>query len=195
LKTALYLRVSTRDQNLENQRLELTSVALSRGWQIVETYTDTISGSTRRDKRPGMREMLDDAKRGKFKLVAAWSIDRLGRSVQDLLQFLEELQAVGVELYTHKQAFDTTTPAGRMMFSMLGVIAEFERGILIERTYAGLARAKANGKRIGRPPLSPERRAEVLQLAGEGLSRNHIAKRTKLAWSCVDRVIKGSWLG
>jgi DNA invertase Pin-like site-specific DNA recombinase len=156
-KAALYVRVSTDGQTTENQRLELQRVAEVSGWEIVGSYEDhAISGSKGRTERPGLDGLLKDASRRKFDIVAAWSVDRIGRSLQDLLTFLGEIQALGIDLYLHQQGVDTTTPAGKAMFQMCGVFAEFERSIIRERVNAGLARAKANVKRLGRPRVGQE---------------------------------------
>jgi DNA invertase Pin-like site-specific DNA recombinase len=121
LRAALYLRVSTSNQTTENQRIDLEKVATNRGWQIVETFRDEgISGSKNRTDRPALDRMLKEAVRRKFDLIAVWSIDRLGRSLQHLIETVNELQAVGVDLYIHQQAIDTTTPAGKLAFAYSG---------------------------------------------------------------------------
>ena len=150
-RVGIYLRVSTDGQTTENQRRELEAVAAHSGWQVVDVYEDAgISGSNGRDKRPGFDQLLNDATARKINMVAAWSVDRLGRSLQHLVSFLNELQALNCHLYLHQQAIDTTTPSGRAMFQMCGVFAEFERSMIVERVNAGLARAKANGVKLGR---------------------------------------------
>src|SRR6476646_498242 len=161
-RVALYLRVSTTEQTVENQRRDLHEAARRSGWQIVAIYQDEgISGSKGRDRRPQFDAMLKAAARREFDLVAAWSVDRLGRSLQDLICFLGELHAKRIDLYLHQQGIDTATPAGKAMFQMMGVFAEFERAIIVERINAGMARAKAqgttSGKPIGRPKLSAGR--------------------------------------
>src|SRR5215211_6272282 len=129
-RVAIYLRVSTNGQSTENQRRELEAVAKRSGWYVVAVYEDAgISGAKGRDRRPGYDALLKDATRRKFEMIAAWSVDRLGRSLQDLVGFLTELQAIGCDLYLHQQALDTSTPSGRAMYQMLGVFAEFEPGI------------------------------------------------------------------
>lgn len=151
-RVALYLRVSTNGQTVENQRHELEAVALRHGWQVVATFEGAgISGAKGRDKRPGLDAMMKAVARREIDLIAAWSVDRLGRSLTDLLTFLGELHAKGVDLYLHQQGLDTSTPAGKAMFQMLGVFAEFEREMIRERVNAGLSRAKANGTKLGRP--------------------------------------------
>jgi DNA invertase Pin-like site-specific DNA recombinase len=141
-RIGIYLRVSTSGQTTENQRRELEAVAARSGWQVVQVYEDAgISGAKGRDKRPAFDRMLRDATARKIDMIAAWSVDRLGRSLQDLVGFLTELQALGCHLYLHQQAIDTTTPSGRAMFRMCGVFAEFERAMIVERVNAGLASA------------------------------------------------------
>jgi DNA invertase Pin-like site-specific DNA recombinase len=158
---ALYARVSTRNgQTPDNQIRALCEVASRKGWEIVDQYVDNgVSGAKGREERPEFDRLLKDATRRKFDVLMAWSVDRLGRSLQDLVSFLGEIQANRIDLYLHVQGLDTTTPAGRALFQMLGVFAEFERSIIQERIHAGLARARTKGVRLGRPP-AVERLAE-----------------------------------
>ena len=138
------------------------------GWQVVAEYADTISGSKGRDQRPEFDRLCKDATRRKFDVVAAWSVDRLGRSLQHLVGFLAEVHGAGVNLYLHQQAIDTTTPAGKALFQMCGVFAEFERAMIVERVKAGLAKARANGTRSGRPiggRALPAERVEAIRVA------------------------------
>ena len=147
-RAVLYLRVSTIDQTTANQERELREIAGRMGCKIVKVYKDHgISGAKGREKRPAFDALCRDANRRQFDVVMAWSVDRLGRSLQDLVGFLSELHALKVDLFLHQQGLDTTTPGGKAMFQMLGVFAEFER-IIQERVRAGLARAKAEGKRV-----------------------------------------------
>jgi DNA invertase Pin-like site-specific DNA recombinase len=156
-RAVLYLRVSTLDQTTANQERELRDVAGRMGCEIVKVYKDHgISGAKGRDKRPAFDAMCRDASRRQFDVVMAWSVDRLGRSLQDLVAFLSELHALGVDLFLHQQGLDTTTPAGKAMFQMMGVFAEFERAMIQERVRAGLARARSEGKRLGRPRIASE---------------------------------------
>jgi DNA invertase Pin-like site-specific DNA recombinase len=156
-RVALYTRVSTDQQTTENQERELRQVAERSGWQIVEVFCDAgISGAKDRDKRPGLDRLMKGIARKEFDLVAAWSVDRLGRSLQNLVGFLAELHSKGVDLYLHQQGIDTTTPAGKAMYQMMGVFAEFERAMIRERVNAGLRRAVAQGKKLGRPQVSPK---------------------------------------
>jgi DNA invertase Pin-like site-specific DNA recombinase len=190
-RVAFYLRVSSkRGQSVENQRRELEVVAERSGWQMVSTYQDAgISGTKGRDKRPGLDRLILDATRRQFDIVAAWSVDRLGRSLQDLVATLSELHALGIDLYLHQQAIDTTTPAGKALFQMMGVFAEFEREIIRERVRAGLARAKANGKRFGRPPVAPAVEARIRDLRAGGMGLLKIGRSVGVGTSVVQRVV------
>jgi DNA invertase Pin-like site-specific DNA recombinase len=173
-RAALYLRVSTDGQTTANQREALEAVAAQRGWQIVATYEDAgISGSKGRDKRPGLDAALKDASRGKFDVLCAWSVDRLGRSLADLVNGLQELHAARVDLFLHQQALDTTTAAGRAMFGMLAVFAEFERAIIVSRVNAGMARAKQSGTKSGKAIGRPRVTRKIEQRIREELALGH----------------------
>ena len=189
-RVALYLRVSTDGQTTENQRLELAAVASRAGWQIIDIYEDQgISGAKGRDQRPAFDRLLKDAARRRFDLIAAWSVDRLGRSLQHLVGFLEDVHQLGVDLYLHQQGIDTTTPAGKALFQMLGVFAEFERAMIRERVHAGLNRARAQGKRLGRPRIAPQTEQAVraaLRTGDAGLHK--IAKAHGVGVSVVQRL-------
>jgi len=168
-RVAIYTRVSTDGQSVENQRRELLGVADRRGWEIVQEYSDHgISGAKGRDKRPAFDRMLKDATRREFDMIVAWSVDRLGRSMQHLVAFLGEVHAAGVDLYLHQQALDTTTPAGKAMYQMCGVFAEFERAMIVERVNAGLKRAKAAGKVLGRPRIDAGTEASIRKALAKG---------------------------
>src|SRR4051794_26537023 len=177
-RVALYARVSTNGQTIENQLHELHSVAERHGWQIVETFADEgISGAKGRDKRPAFDAMLRVVARKEVDLVAAWSVDRLGRSLQDLVGMLGELHAKGVDLYLHQQGIDTTTPGGKALFQMMGVFAEFERAMIVERVNAGLARAKAQGAKLGRPRLPGGKEQAIRDELAAGLSIRATAQK------------------
>jgi DNA invertase Pin-like site-specific DNA recombinase len=153
-RAAIYLRVSTDQQSVARQEDDLRAVAGRMGYEIVKVYSDRgTSGAKGRNGRPGFDAMHRDATRREFDMVMAWSVDRLGRSLQDLVAFLSELHALKIDLYLHQQGIDTTTPAGKALFQMMGVVAEFERAMIQERVRAGLARARSEGKRIGRPRM------------------------------------------
>ena len=197
MKAALYVRTSTTDQTTENQERELRAVAARLGHEIVEVYADNgISGAKGRDRRPAFDRLCRDVTRRRFDIIMAWSVDRLGRSLQDLVGFLSEIHASRVELYLHVQGLDTTTPAGRAMFQMMGVFAEFERAMIVERVRAGMARAKAagtkSGKAIGRPPTPEGVRAAIQQAhAAGGVSLRRLAKQFGLAHETVRRILCG----
>jgi DNA invertase Pin-like site-specific DNA recombinase len=199
VKAALYLRVSLKDkdQTTENQRIELEAVAARLGHEIVEVYEDNgISGAKGRDKRPAFDRLHRDIVTRKFEIVMAWSIDRVGRSLQDLLHFLEQLHAKQVGLYLHQQNIDTTTPAGKLMFQMCGAFAEFERNMIRERVLAGMARAKRkgtkSGKAIGRPELA-QAKQEAIRLAYERKEGSYraLAKRFGVAVMTVQKAVAG----
>jgi DNA invertase Pin-like site-specific DNA recombinase len=164
-RAVLYLRVSTVDQTTANQERELREIASRMGCQIVKVYKDHgISGAKGRDKRPAFDALCRDASRRQFDVVMAWSVDRLGRSLKDLVGFLSEIHALGIDLFLHQQGLDTTTPAGKAMFGMLGVFAEFERSMIQERVRAGLARARAAGAKLGRPRI-PQKTEDAIRAA------------------------------
>ena len=168
-RVAIYTRVSTDGQSVENQRRELLAVADRRGWAVVQQYSDHgISGAKGRDKRPAFDRMLKGATRREFDMIAAWSVDRLGRSLQHLVGFLGEVHAAGVDLYLHQQALDTSTPAGKAMFQMCGVFAEFERAMIVERVNAGLKRARAAGTVLGRPRIVASTEAGIRKALAKG---------------------------
>jgi DNA invertase Pin-like site-specific DNA recombinase len=171
-RVALYARVSTdKAQTTESQLRELQAVALRLGWTVVAVYTDEgISGAKGRDKRPGLDALLKGVARREFNLIATWSVCRLGRSLPDLVNFLGDVQAKGVDLYLHVQDLDTSTPSGRMLFQMLGVFAEFERAMIRDRVVAGLNRVRGT-KRLGRPPMSDAKVEQIKQalMTGQGI--------------------------
>src|SRR3984957_7549612 len=189
-RVALYLRVSTAKQDTDNQRRELEAVAERSGWEVVRIYEDAgISGAKGRDKRPGLDTMMRAVNAKRFDMVAAWSVDRLGRSLTDLLGILQGLQDKGVDLFLHQQGLDTSTTAGKAMFQMLGVFAEFERGIIRERVNAGLARARASGIKLGRRPVKPAVEARIRQLRDDGMGMLKIGKKLGIGTSVVQRVV------
>jgi DNA invertase Pin-like site-specific DNA recombinase len=188
-RVAIYLRVSTSKQETSNQRLELEAVAERSSWQVVRVFEDAgISGAKGRDKRPGLDAMMKAVNAKEFDMVAAWSVDRLGRSLTDLLAILQGLHDKGIDLFLHQQGLDTSTTAGKAMFQMLGVFAEFGRGIIRERVNAGLARAKAKGTKLGRRRVRPSVEARILELRNEGHGIHRIRKALGLGTSVVQRV-------
>lgn len=189
-RVALYARVSSDGQTVQNQLRELEAVAERHGWVIAGRFVDEgVSGAKGRAGRPGFDALCQGISRRDVDRIAAWSVDRLGRSLSDLVAFLSELRAKGIDLYLHQQGLDTSTPSGRAMFQMLGVFAEFERAMIQARVQAGLARARAQGKRLGRPP-TPARTEEAIRVAlrtsEKGIRR--IARDLGVGVSVVQRV-------
>jgi len=190
MKVAMYLRVSTDGQTTDNQRLELKRVAAARGWQVVHVYDDNgVSGAKGREYRKAFDALLKAATRREFDMVAAWSVDRLGRSLGDLVSFLNELRGAGVDLYLHQQALDTSTPAGRALFQMMGIFAEFERAMIVERVRAGMSRARADGKHLGRPALPEAVRNAVIEASKTGASQRAIARQLSIGDATVRRLL------
>jgi DNA invertase Pin-like site-specific DNA recombinase len=188
-RAAIYVRVSTDKQTVENQVRELHRIAERRGWQIVEEYHDAgISGAKGRDQRPALDRMLKDASKRRFDVVMAWAIDRLGRSLIDLLGTIQHLEACGVDVYLDQQSIDTTTPAGKLMFQMTGAFAEFERSMIRQRVKAGLKRAVEQGTKLGRPRVSPsiEKRIQTHLRQGKGILK--VATELGVGTSTVQRI-------
>ena len=191
LRAAIYSRVSTAAQSTENQRYELERVSQARGWTFVAHYSDQgISGEKGRSDRPGLDALLRAATRREIDLIAVWSLDRLGRSLQHLVETVNELQAVGVDLYIHQQALDTSTPAGKLAFSVFGALAEYERELIRERVRAGIERAKRNGVKLGRPSnLNDTVRAAIVALRAKDVSIRRIASRLRVGTGTVYQVL------
>jgi DNA invertase Pin-like site-specific DNA recombinase len=202
-RAALYVRVSTDHQSVENQIRELRQVAERRGWQVAEVYRDAgVSGAKGRDQRPGLDGLLKDASRRKFDVVMAWAIDRLGRSLVDLLGTIQHLEAVGVDLYLDQQSIDTTTPAGKLLFQMTGAFAEFERSMIRQRVRAGLSVIKAKierdgkfvskagkvRKRLGRPGAEPDKLDWARRELAKGTGIIKTAKLTGLGTGTVHKL-------
>ncbi|ESZ78290.1 recombinase family protein [Mesorhizobium sp. L103C105A0] len=189
-RVALYLRVSTKEQTTENQRIELERVATARGWQMTAIYEDEgISGAKGRDRRPGYDRLLKDAVRAKFEVIMAWDVSRLGRSLAGLVTALDELHAQGIDLYLHQQAIDTTTPSGKAMFQMTGVFAEFERSMIRERVKAGLVRAKSQGITLGRPRI-PADRVSINEDRKSGLTVRQIAAKHRISVGTAHHLLR-----
>src|SRR5262249_19117149 len=197
-RVALYLRVSTSEQTTPNQRRELRAVAGRHSRHVASVFEDAgISGAKGRRDRPGLDALLKAVARRDIDLIAAWSVDRLGRSLTDLLDVLKELHAKDVDLYLHQQGLDTSTPSGRAMFQMMGVFAEFERAMIRERVLAGLARAREEGRRLGRRPVEETDAAKVkavsdLRAKGAGVRR--IARDVGLGVGTVLRLVDATEL-
>jgi DNA invertase Pin-like site-specific DNA recombinase len=202
-RAALYLRVSTGDQSVESQRRELEAAAEARGWSVAAVYADSgVSGSKGRDRRSQLDLMLTDAVRRRFDVVLVWSVDRLGRSLPDLISSMQELQGAKVDLFILQQGLDTTSPSGRAMFGMLGVFAEFEKAMIVSRVKAGMDRAKAEQdagkvrrgtdgrirKVIGRPKLKPQIESAIRDHLKAGVGMLRIAAEVGVGSGTVQRV-------
>jgi DNA invertase Pin-like site-specific DNA recombinase len=188
-RVGLYLRVSKDDQTSDNQLLDLKRVADQRGWDVVETYVDhAVSG--KQERRPALDRLRQDAMHGKLDVVAAWSIDRLGRSLQHVVNLLHALDQQRVAIYLHQQQVDSTTTAGKAMLGMCAVFAEFEWNTTSDRIKAGLARARAAGKHIGRPTsVRAKTEKRIRELADKGTGKLKIARTLGVGVSTVQRVL------
>jgi len=190
-RVALYLRVSTDDQTVANQRQALTKWADYAGHEIVVEFADEgISGAKGRDKRPQFDALHKSIIRREIDLVATWSVDRLGRNLSHLVGFLEDLHNSNVDLFLHQQGIDTTTPTGKAMFQMLGVFSDLERSHISDRVKAGLDRARASGKRLGRPKLDQATARRIDDLRAEGVSIRKIARAVNVSPTTVQAVLK-----
>jgi DNA invertase Pin-like site-specific DNA recombinase len=190
-RAALYVRVSTDRQTIDNQIAKLTEVAKARGWLIVATFSDAgISGAKGRKDRPGLDTMLKEAQRHKFDVVMSWAIDRMGRSLIDLLDTIRHLEACRVDLYLDQQQIDTTTPAGKLMFQVCGAFAEFERSMIRERVHAGLRRAVANGKVLGRPLNDPGAVEKARRELAKGIGIGKVARSVGLGVGTVHKLAR-----
>lgn len=192
-RVALYVRVSTDGQTVQNQLGELRQVADRHGWEIVQTYADEgVSGTKGREGRPEFDKLLKAIARREVDMVAAWSVDRLGRSLRDLVSLLSDLEAKGVDLFLLQQGLDTSTPSGRAMFQMLGVFSEFEAAMIRDRVRSGVARAKKRGTKsgrpIGRPKLSREKEAAAKDLLGQGMGILKVARSLRMGTGSVSRI-------
>ena len=202
-RVALYLRTSTISQHTENQRLELERIAERRGWTVTEVYEDFgVSGAKGRDQRPAFDRLLKDANRRRFDVVMAWSIDRVGRSLTDLLATIQHFEAVGVDLYLDQQHLDTTTPTGKLLFHVTATFSEFERSMIRQRVNAGLSAIKAKIKRdghfttkagivrrrLGRPGAEPKQIARARHELGRGLGIGKVARMTGLGTGTVHKL-------
>jgi len=184
---ALYLRVSTLDQHPETQLHDLRAMAQQRGFQIVAEFTDRISGT--KAKRPGLDELLREARRGRFQVVLVWASDRIARSVRHFLEVLDELNHLNIEYVSFRENLDTGGPLGRAVVIIIGAIAELERNLIVERVRAGMRRARLEGRHIGRRPLDIDHVA-VLRERDRGQSLSEIAATHRVSRATVSRIIK-----
>ena len=191
-RAAIYLRVSTDGQTVENQRADLTKLAELRGWNVSATYEDAgISGAKGRDKRPGLDNLLKDAKRRRFDIALFWAVDRLGRSTSAVVTAMDELEAAGVSQFYFKESMDTSTAHGRAMLEMAAVFARLEREMIRSRVNAGLQRARAEGKTLGRPKTNHGVEEAIRRVRAENpdLGMIKIAKQLGIGVSVVQRVL------
>src|SRR5581483_228757 len=186
LRAGLYARVSTHDQTLPMQNRAMREYAARRGWTIAMQVKEVGSGASQRQMR---EELIEAARRREIDVVLVWRLDRWGRSVADLLTTLQELEHLGVGFVSLTEALDLTTAAGRAMAAMLAVFAAFEREVLQERTRAGLAHARMNGKRLGRPMTAGLQAAEIRKLYRAGISKSEIARRLQIGRTSVRRIL------
>lgn len=188
----LYARVSTKNgQSVQRQIDELKVVAEKSGWNIAEILCDEgISGAKGRKDRPAFDKALKLITQRKADRLMVWSVDRLGRSLKDLVETMEEINAAGADLYIHTQALDTSLPAGRAMFGMISIFAELERELIRERVISGLEKARREGKRIGRKPIPPITKRKVIELRATGLSQQKIANRVGISTGKVCQILK-----
>jgi DNA invertase Pin-like site-specific DNA recombinase len=187
-RVALYLRVSTLDQHPETQLHDLRAMAAQRNLEVVREYVDHgISGT--RARRPGLDEMMRNARRGQFDVVLVWAFDRLARSVRHFLELLDELNRLNIEFISFRENVDTGGPLGRALVVIIGAIAELERNLIVERVRAGMRRARLEGRRLGRPPIAVDRQA-LLRDRARGQSFTQLAKAYQISRTSVIRLLK-----
>jgi DNA invertase Pin-like site-specific DNA recombinase len=186
-RAALYMRVSTLDQHPETQLYDLRQMAQQRGYQIVEEFTDRISGAKAR--RPGLDAMMRDARRGRFDVILVWASDRIARSVKHFLDVLDELNRLNIEFISFREQIDTGGPLGRAVVVIIGAVAELERNLIVERVRAGMRRAKLEGRHIGRKPLVLDRDA-ILRDRQRGQSLGQLAKSYLVSRATIHRVLR-----
>jgi DNA invertase Pin-like site-specific DNA recombinase len=186
-RAALYMRVSTLDQHPETQLHDLHQMAQQRGYGIVREYTDRISGAKAR--RPGLDEMMRDARRGHFDVVLVWASDRIARSTKHFLEVLDELNRLNIEFISFREQIDTAGPLGRAIVVIIGAIAELERNLIVERVRAGMRRARLEGRHIGRKPLELDR-PSILRDRERGQSLGQLAKTHRVSRATIHRVLR-----
>ena len=191
-KVTIYCRVSTLDQTVDNQLIELRDHCSKMGWEIAKEYADEgLSGTLSRDKRPAFNEMIKDAYRKRFDLVVCWDISRLGRSMKELVMFLSDMKDRDIGICSVRQGFDTSTTMGEMMFQFVGILSSWEREMIRERTLARLERAKSEGKTLGRKSvITDEISSKIIGLRSIGRSIRDIASEVGVSRGTVSNVLK-----
>ena len=185
-RAALYMRVSTVDQHPETQTLDLRQLASQRGFEVVREYSDVISGAKAR--RPGLDQLMRDARHGHFDVVLVWAFDRIARSVRHFLEVLDELNRLNIEFISFREQVDTGGPLGRAMVVIIGAIAELERSLIVERVRAGMRRARLEGRHIGRQPLELDHTAILRDRQG-GQSLGQLAKTYRVSRATIHRLL------
>ncbi len=185
-RAVLYCRISTGDQHLETQLLDLREMAKQRGCEIVQEFTDVISGS--KSRRPGLDQLMADARRHRFDIVLVAAFDRIARNVRHFLDVLDELNHLGIEFVSKRENVDTSGPLGRAMLTIISAIAELEKSLIVERVRAGMRRAKAEGRRIGRAPLDIDRQQVVVDRRS-GMSLSQVAQKHRISRASVCRLV------
>ncbi len=194
-KVGIYGRVSTKDQNPESQLLDLRKYVKLRNWAIYQEYVDRgVSGA--KESRPALDKLMKDARKRKFDILLVWRFDRFARSTKHLVTALEELEGLGIDFCSYQDSIDTSTNHGRLVFTIMGAIAEFERSLIRERVLAGVRRAKENGIRLGRPPLEVniEKMKELASQGNSGNSVRAIAKEMGISKSLVHKAPRKSFV-
>ncbi len=188
MRAAIYTRVSTLDQNPQSQLLDLQQLASQRGFEVVKNYVDHgVSGT--RTRRPGLDELLSDARRGRFQVLLVWSCDRIARSTRHLLEVLDELTRLQIQFVSFREALDTSGALGRAVTVIVGAVAELERSLIVERVRAGMRRARLEGRHIGRKPLELDS-AGIVADRGRGLSLRQIGKAHRISTATVRRILR-----
>lgn len=186
---AIYARVSTDKQKVDMQLSELRQFAARSGWAVHREYIDqSFTGVS--TNRPAFLEMMEEARKRKFKMLVVWKLDRLSRSLKDLINTLDELGSLGIDFVSYDNNLDTSTPTGKLVFQIVGAVAEFEKDIIKERVIAGLANARRKGKRLGRPPIDPDLYARAKELRYQGLSFRKIAQGLKIDEGTIRKRLK-----
>lgn len=187
-RVIIYARVSTKEQNVDMQLSDLKSYAELRKLRVVEVYIDYASGA--KSDRVNYQKLFNDVRKRKTDVVLVWKFDRFARSTKELINALEEFNSLGVDFISYKENVDTSTPAGKILFTMISAFAEFERSIIRERVIAGMEKAKARGARIGRPKIPPFMKQKVIMLQEKGLTYKEIIKLVKISKSAYYEIIK-----